>query len=461
MAVIVSEAALINKLISDQGFDVSNYQALQDVGADSLKSLDFLRSLQTKDLSVALNLREDKIDPNFKEKIAAVIFNFRKEQQQSESPTPGSTQFAARVQVSVRSKDVPDEDPLYKYIKKLNQDFTSPIDNESRDEDAVDDSVWIDSSSLDPTDEEKASLPTEIIDDKVNASENTLYNLLAPPEDPVDEKIGKWRAGFLDWQRAKAEDSAPVGLVSHVLHGKLWKRTQKIVQPWVQREFKASVIAGTISYTRQLGADKCFWVVEGCEVHLLHGSYDGRPNCIRISWPSHHDLIISTDTELDCKNWFDFLESMIYPPHDIHKKRSALVGHSATQALIRASIRSHKSESRIVSDPHHFKIKAKATPKDFHVPKVEGSEFDETVEMNQTFMGRDARSIQLEQLLEEDWSMGHPYPKYTALPEHHHSILSSENKHLWSVFCTDFPLRHQEELRRFLVAYVSTFLCRV
>ena len=144
------------------------------------------------------------------------------------------------------------------------------------------------------------------------------------------------------------------------------------------------MIAGSIAYTSQRGGEKFLWIVDGCEVFLLEHTLitsdgrinyksplDGRINCIRVSWPSGYDIIISADTEMDCKNWFDFLGMMVYPPPDVMKRRNAILGFPATQALLRASIRSHKSSDRVVKDLHNLRFKEKAYPKLLYVaPKV-------------------------------------------------------------------------------------------
>lgn len=50
------------------------------------------------------------------------------------------------------------------------------------------------------------------------------------------------------------------------------------------------------------------------------------------------------------------------------------------------------------------------------------------------------------------WSIGYPYSKYPETPEFHGSYAPVEHKDAWISICSIFPDRHQEELRRFLIS---------
>lgn len=50
------------------------------------------------------------------------------------------------------------------------------------------------------------------------------------------------------------------------------------------------------------------------------------------------------------------------------------------------------------------------------------------------------------------WSIGYPYSKYPETPEFHASYTPVEHRDAWLALCTAFPERHQEELRRFLIS---------
>ena len=50
------------------------------------------------------------------------------------------------------------------------------------------------------------------------------------------------------------------------------------------------------------------------------------------------------------------------------------------------------------------------------------------------------------------WSIGYPYSKYPETPEFHASYTPVEHRDTWLAMCTALPERHQLELRRFLIS---------
>lgn len=397
--------SLVADVLRGQGFQQREIDAIEALGTNA-ESLQFMEKLSPADFALAVKASESDIDPLYKDKLhnALAILQFLDQ---------------SKEETYVGTRNESEFDPLYKYIKRVNNDHlpTKP-------------------AQIPIVPGKKIVLPTFLEIEVTDGGPNLFEDI---------------------------SNKSEVKLLE-VLEGKLWKKTQSRLEPWVLRDFKAELALGSISYKRKLGSLKSFWLVDGCEIHMLAGLSLGRPNCLRIRWPSGHDLFLAAETEVSCIKWFEFLEAMLFPPLDIQRSRLEVLGNSSTQALIRASIRSHRWKARTVSDRHELQFKAKASPKYRTTEELEDADDSEESmmsmrenQLNQSFYGSSrVSSTALEAVLQgAQWALGNPHPRYDDSPEFAHSYLPVERRMQWVKMCIAFPARHQEELRRFLVANVS------
>jgi len=262
------------------------------------------------------------------------------------------------------------------------------------------------------------------------------------------------RAVWLDWEGHRdkyiVKGTVPQRLSDEMV-GVLWKRKQggnAFASAWVQREFKAEMIPGIISYkttSRTSGAagdTRTMWLTPGCIVHRIDGYCFGRACCIRVIWPSGFDLILSTLTPLDCANWYEYLCLMMIPPREVLRERERLIANKPElRALQMATIRSQKyKELRPFYVENKLYLRISHSVSDKFVSLTDEALFD----------ARDA----LDPIGESrKWALGYPQRRYTELPEIHYASLPSISPYCeaWDLMVSTFPNRHQEEVRRFLV----------
>jgi len=290
------------------------------------------------------------------------------------------------------------------------------------------------------------------------------------------------RAVWLDWEGHKdkyLKNNKPVpSRLSDTMVGQLWKLKQSgnsTGKAWVLREFTADMVAGTLSYkTAPLpgqdccvpasssrggastgagstgsssggldpGAERTLWLTSGCILHRIEGGCFGRVCAFRVIWPSGFDLILSAQSATDCSDWFEYLCVMYRPPREILRERERVSGHSAPlRALQQATIRSQK----------HKELKPHGINKLYLKISHSVSDVFEKRSDEQLFSSLDV----LDPVGEvRKWGLGYLQRRYAELPEQHYASLPSVAPfyQAWETMLATFPTRHQEELRRFLVA---------
>lgn len=285
----------------------------------------------------------------------------------------------------------------------------------------------------------------------VDRSNSGRHLLLLPEDMPLHKKNLDGvtpRAVWLDWegQRDKyiKQEISPKN-VADTMQGLLWRKKQGDDRwsPWARREFTAEMIPGTISYKDGKGFKKTMWLVSGCILHRIYGACFGRNCCFRIVWPSGFDLILSANTPMDCANWFEYLCAMQCPPKEIARARVQLAAGKAKPlgALQLAAIRSQKFKEMRPAGLHKLYLKISHSVSDVF-PSLR----------DDILFGGD----QLDPVGEaRRWGLGYSTRRYSELPEKHYAAMPSLSPYCeeWEQLLSEFPGRHQEELRRFLVAY--------
>lgn len=267
------------------------------------------------------------------------------------------------------------------------------------------------------------------------------------------------RAVWLDWagNRDKyiKKEIIP-SRISDFMKGWLWKRKQggsALSSPWVRREFTAEMIPGTLSYVGEKNAKKTVWFVSGCVLHRLEGSVFGRTCTFRVVWPSGFDLILSADDAPACAMWFEYLCAMQCPTKEIMYVRERDYPNVAQACALQAgSIRSQKFRELRPFGVTKLYLKISYSVSDAFKAledEVLFAQFGQQLEFaDELDPAGEARK----------WAAGYPQRRYDELPQLHYATLPSISPYCeaWEAMCTAFPTRHQEELRRFLVAHQYT-----
>ena len=264
------------------------------------------------------------------------------------------------------------------------------------------------------------------------------------------------RAVWLDWDGNRdkyiKKEIIP-SRIADVMSGYLWRKKQggsSLSSPWVRREFTAEMIPGVLTYIAEKNIKKTVWLVTGCILHRIEGYIYSRPCAFRIVWPSGFDLILAADDAPACAMWFEYMCAMQCPTKEIMIARKKQFGNAAhASALHAASIRSLKyRELRPHFGAHKLQFKVAQSVSDTFKSLEDEyifAHFGQQLEfVQQLDPAGEARK----------WGDGYPLKRYTNLPESHYAMLPSISPYCeaWEALCTTFPKRHQEELRRFLVA---------
>jgi len=263
------------------------------------------------------------------------------------------------------------------------------------------------------------------------------------------------RGVWLDWEGHKhlyLPPPAPSGEQPEFMQGVLYQHKQGKSSGWKQREFRADLVPGTLSYTsKESNAQVMLWLVSGCIVQRLEGKYDGRMGCLRIVWPSGYDLILSTiDVEPSCSRWYSYLCALLSPPPEFRQRRRAL-NHGLAAALQRSSIRSQKREELTpYGNPAHTRQLAKLSL------RVSSSFSDAFASRQEAVMFASMYDLRThtQRLQSPEWvtwaTMGQPSPNYSLdeLPELHYATCpaTTEISAAWEQMVAAFPDRHYEEV---------------
>lgn len=256
------------------------------------------------------------------------------------------------------------------------------------------------------------------------------------------------RAVWLDWEgnRDRYISRAAVPLqMADDMKGFLWKKSHgnsSMSHAWGRREFTAEMLSGVVSYKSRKGELVSMWLVSGCVLHRIEGACFGRYCCFRIVWPSGFDLILAASSPIDCSNWFEYICTMLCPPREVMQARQLGLTNSAQLlALRRASIRakSYKELCPIGITRLHLKIRHSVC--DSFRLQTDDYLFDNREALDPV---NEARK----------WGLGYPHKRYSELPEKHYITVPSISPYsaAWEHMLDLFPSRHQEEVRRFLVA---------
>ena len=265
------------------------------------------------------------------------------------------------------------------------------------------------------------------------------------------------RAVWLDWEGHKdkfiTKSTGIPTRLADTMTGILWKRKQNgnsFSSMWVKREFTATMIDGTISYKSSstgakdaAGAVRTMWLTPDCMLHRIEGACFGRACCFRIIWPSGFDLILSALSPLDCSDWFEYLCVMHTPPREVMQERERrAAGYAPIKALWTAGVRSQKLKELKPYGVQKIYLK---------ISQSHGIIFDKR---------RDEALFESMDILDpvgemRKWGLGYPNRRYAQLPEIHYASVPSISPYCdaWDAMLSTFPTRHQEELRRFLVAH--------
>jgi len=264
------------------------------------------------------------------------------------------------------------------------------------------------------------------------------------------------RAVWLEWETHKHLwlPPLPSAEVPENMIGLMYQKKQGSVSGWKQREFRADIVPGMLSYeSKETLSQVVLYIVSGCIIQRLSGKCDGRAGCIRILWPSGFDLIISTiDEEPSCTRWFQYLCAMLNPPAEYKRRRLALPLDNLTAALHSSAIRSVKSKEQTpYGCSSHTRQLAKLSY------RVQVSYCDIFANKQDAVMFAslyDLRSPQQREASHEwvTWAtMGKPHYNYEPgnLPDFHYATCPSttEISAEWEKLISEFPDRHYEEVR--------------
>jgi CRAL/TRIO domain len=268
------------------------------------------------------------------------------------------------------------------------------------------------------------------------------------------------RAVWLEWETHKHLWLPPLtqpGQPEYLLGNLYMKKQGGPATGWKLRDFRADMVPGTLSYTAKKTNDKrVLWITRGCIIQRLDGKYEGRVGCIRILWPSGFDLILSTiDNEPSCSRWYEYLCALLSPADEYRARREALSSDLA-YSLHRASIRSQKDneltpygmELSSLGQQQKMALRIRASFSDIFPLLQDASQFRELLAIKT----EDERDASIEYLR---WACSaNPWNNYAELPDQHYATCpcTTEISAAWEALVDEFPDRHFEELRRFLVA---------
>jgi len=126
-----------------------------------------------------------------------------------------------------------------------------------------------------------------------------------------------------------------IGVNGHTLkfEDTFWKKTSKIHPAWVYRKIAIEIESGKIVCSKPDSDDdqKSFWIVTGCVLEEIADYYKGRTNVFRITWPTGHDLILSTNTDVQYEEWRNHFLLLVNPPTEIKQQRDEIHGSEMQQ----------------------------------------------------------------------------------------------------------------------------------
>ena len=262
------------------------------------------------------------------------------------------------------------------------------------------------------------------------------------------------RAVWLEWETHKHLWLPPMksGDQPEFLVGSMYQKKQGKGTGWKQRDFRADMVPGVLSYTsKETYATVMLWIVTGCIIQRISGKFEGRVGCIRVLWPSGYDIIISTiDEEPSCSRWYDYLCAMLNPQAEYLRRRQAL-SHSLASVLHRSSIRSQKSKEQTpYGAASHTRHLAKLSL------QVQSSFSDSFATKQDAAMFRSLYDLRTREQQDHspEWvswaTMGWPNLNYlsSSLPEVHYATCpaTTEISAAWEQLVAQFPDRHFEEV---------------
>lgn len=165
-----------------------------------------------------------------------------------------------------------------------------------------------------------------------------------------------------------------------------------------------------------------------CILQLLAGEHYGKRRAIRLFWPEiEYELLISTDgtRDKDYMAWYQHLSLLVQPSYHTLNSRKNIFNSSHSSSLCALSIKSYcrKVTSLISRSDILIMVTASTEPKEL---------------LNHDDIRR--------------YGIGYINRKYPHSSVFYYGDVHPKNRFKWDLMVQEFPERHQEELRRFLIA---------
>jgi len=255
----------------------------------------------------------------------------------------------------------------------------------------------------------------------------------------------------------------------------LWKKRlhDSAISNWVFRKFFLNRLHGTLRYINKNGKEVSFFLSSDCIVQELAGKYCGRNYCLRLLWKSNHDLIISTNNSESLISWKHFLTETIFPDDLLYHERSLLFcqpgflypsNNFKKKRVVKRNSLNIKSSSVFMNHQDTLfelfysheggHISNNSLKKNIYHNIYQNKNLTLASPKHGNKKMKSNSAVKLMKQEEYNISIGYIISLDPKVAKLNQQYIPQEHTTTWKEFRRLHPSRHQEELKRFLLANV-------